>query len=103
MRKSRELAFAPKPLSGIARISPGLRPLSTAEKPSTGCDGVGNEIPLIVWPAKNDPDGGPGAYVATGSTARPSSVGSGVEADAGLATTQIGTTENASARKSFMI
>jgi len=83
MRKSRELAFAPKPLSGIARNSPGVRPLNTDEKPSTGCDGVGNEIPLIVCPAKNEPAGGPGAYVAAGSTARPSRVGLGVEADAG--------------------
>ena len=38
----------PNPLSGMARYSPGWRPETTAEKPCTGCDGVGNEIPLIV-------------------------------------------------------
>jgi len=45
----------------MARYSPGRRPETIAEKPSTGCDGVGNVIPLIVWPVKKLPDVGPGA------------------------------------------
>jgi hypothetical protein len=47
------------------------------ENPSTGCDGSGKLIPFVVVPAKKVPAGGPGAYVATGRTARPSKVGCG--------------------------
>ena len=74
MRKSAELALAPYPLSGIARISPGRRPSTIAENPSTGCDGSGNVIPLADVAAA--PDGGPSASVSTGRTARPTSRGS---------------------------
>src|SRR5215207_6227375 len=75
MRKSLEFAFAPNPLSAMARNSPGLRPSTIDEKPSTGCEGRGNTIPLNGGrtPA---PAGGPGARVSAGRTARPTRVGS---------------------------
>src|SRR5262245_55812548 len=74
MRKSPELAFAPKPLSGIARYSPARRPLMTEEKPWTGWDGSGNVIPLTTPGESRVPAGGPGARDAAGSTARPARV-----------------------------
>ena len=37
IRKSREFSFEPKPLSAMARYSPGRFPATIAEKPSTGC------------------------------------------------------------------
>ena len=68
----------------MARYSPGSRPSRTAEKPSTGCEGSGKVIPLVV-PASASPEAGPGARVYTGRTARPSSVGPGLSATAGQA------------------
>src|SRR6266571_2650379 len=68
----------------MARYSPGSRPSRTAEKPSTGCEGSGKVIPLVV-PASASPEAGPGARVYTGRTARPSSVGPGLSATAGNA------------------
>ena len=75
MRKSLELVLLPNPLSGIARISPGSRPSTIAEKPSTGWEASGKVMPLIVCPAKKPPAGGPGAYVSTDSTALPTNRG----------------------------
>ena len=46
IRKSREFSFEPKPLSVMARYSPGRVPATIAEKPSTGCAGRGNATPL---------------------------------------------------------
>src|SRR5262245_1725648 len=54
----------------MASHSPGPRPSTIDENPSTGCDGVGNVMPFVA-PVKKLPDVGPGAYVLTSSTARP--------------------------------
>src|SRR5258705_3569791 len=72
----------------MARYSPGSRPSRTAEKPSTGCEGSGKVIPFVV-PASAAPEGGPGASVNTGRTARPSSVGPGISAAVGNAKSEI--------------
>ncbi len=61
MRKSFDVAFAPNPLSGMARYSPGTRPSTIDEKPCTGCDGSGKLIPLTTPGGSSVPDGGPGA------------------------------------------
>ena len=74
MRKSPEFALAPKPLSGIARYSPGRRPSMIEEKPWTGWDGSGNVIPFCTPGGSSVPAGGPGASVAAGRTARPARV-----------------------------
>src|SRR5215468_2310724 len=86
MRKSPEVALDPKPLSGIARYSPGLRPSMTEEKPWTGCEASGNVMPLTTPGGSRVPAGGPGASVAAGRTALPARVtleGSVEPADAG--------------------
>ncbi len=88
MRKSTEFAFPPKPLSGMARNSPGCRPSTIEEKPCTGWPGRGKVMPLIVpgLPVTNAPDTGGPAYVATGRTARPTRTGPGGSEPAGLET-----------------
>jgi hypothetical protein len=69
--KERELALAPKPLSGIAQKSP-LPASSKAEKPPTGCvaPGAGAGSVLIT------PANGAANVASAGRIARASSLGS---------------------------
>ena len=72
MRKSAEFDLDPKPLSGMARYSPGRRPSMIEEKPWTGCEGSGKVTPFTTPGGSRFPLVGPGAYVCAGSTALPS-------------------------------
>src|SRR4029077_6975888 len=60
----------------MARYSPGSRPSTIAENPSTGCSGSGNVTPLFGLGVTSAPEGGPPPNVANGRTARPRRRGS---------------------------
>src|SRR3954454_14257275 len=86
----------------MARYSPGWRPARMDEKPSTGCDGVGKVMPFA--DVASAPDGGPAASVLAGNTARPSSVGFGVPANAFTAGSAVtAATATADASRCFLI
>src|SRR4051794_1405731 len=59
----------------MAKYSPGRRPSTIEENPSTGCSGRGNVTPLFGFGVTSAPAGGPPPNVLNGRTARPRSSG----------------------------
>src|SRR3954453_15596717 len=57
----------------MARYSPGVRPATIEENPSTGCSGSGNVTLLFGLGVTRAPAGGPPPRVSNGSNARPTS------------------------------